>query len=120
MYLAKLFASLEKVTNEPWTISILGLTFKPETDDQRESPAIKIVNKLLPSCKEIRILDPIIQSNTQTPWPTDSKIKVCQTIEETLVGTDAAILCTAWDLFKDIDWNEAKDFMNGIFMNQTS
>lgn len=108
VYLAKLAASLKK---EPWTISILGLTFKPETDDQRESPAIKIVNKLLPACKEIRILDPTIQSNLQTPWPHDSKVKVCQTIEETLTRTDAAILCTAWDTFTGIDWNKAKDLM---------
>ncbi|RFU61299.1 UDP-glucose dehydrogenase family protein [Peribacillus glennii] len=111
VYLAKLADSLDKVTNEPWTISILGLTFKPETDDQRESPAIKIVNKLLPACKEIRILDPTIQSNTKTPWPNDSKIIVCQTIEETLVGADAAVLCTTWDTFTSIDWNEAKAYM---------
>ncbi|WP_050184020.1 UDP-glucose dehydrogenase family protein [Domibacillus robiginosus] len=108
VYLAKLAASLKK---EPWTISILGLTFKPETDDQRESPAIKIVNKLLPACKEIRILDPTIQSNLQTPWPNNSKVKVYQTIEETLVRTNAAILCTAWDTFTGIDWGKAKDFM---------
>ncbi|GAX92004.1 UDP-glucose dehydrogenase family protein [Effusibacillus lacus] len=110
-YLNKLTDVLLANAKKPWTIAVLGLTFKPDTDDQRESPAIRMVEQLLEHCIEIRILDPTIQMPTQTPWPDEPKIAVCSTIEETLSAADAAILCTEWEQFGKINWKETVPIM---------
>jgi UDPglucose 6-dehydrogenase len=110
-YLEKLTRTLQEIAKRPWKIAILGLAFKPETDDQRESPAIQVVNHLLQECDEIRIVDPTIQTRNQTPWPHEQKIMVCRTTSESLTGADAVILCTEWEQFSNIDWKEAATHM---------
>lgn len=105
-YLEKLTRILHDTTHKPWTIAILGLTFKRDTDDQRESPAIRMIHQILKDCKEIRIFDPTVTALEQTPWSTEMKIKVCSTFEETFALVDAAILCTDWEIFATIDWKE--------------
>lgn len=110
-YVEKLVSVLSGSAKKPWTIAVLGLTFKPNTDDQRESPAIHLINKLMKECKEIRILDPTVLTNKQTPWSTEKKIRVCQNIQDTFMKADAVILYTAWEMFAQIDWKEAARYM---------
>ncbi|GIM47104.1 UDP-glucose 6-dehydrogenase [Collibacillus ludicampi] len=110
-YTEKLNRLLQKIAKRPWKIAILGLTFKPDTDDQRESPAIQVVNHLLEECEEIRIIDPTIQTRNQTPWPHEQKVTICRTTTESLSGADAVILCTDWEQFSNIDWKEAASHM---------
>ncbi|WP_018131687.1 UDP-glucose dehydrogenase family protein [Effusibacillus pohliae] len=107
LYLRKLTEALRGTAKEPWVIAVFGLTFKRDTDDQRESPAIRIVEQLLADCQEIRILDPTVEFPSQTPWPDERKVVVCQTVEEALSAADAAFLCTDWEMFATIDWGEA-------------
>ncbi|MFC4768594.1 UDP-glucose dehydrogenase family protein [Effusibacillus consociatus] len=106
-YLKKLVQTLRETVDKPWIVALLGLTFKPNTDDQRESPAIRIVEELLPDCQEIRIIDPTIEFPDQTPWPDERKVVVCKTVEEAFSAADAAILCTEWEMFAKINWEEA-------------
>jgi UDPglucose 6-dehydrogenase len=110
-YLSKLEDTLQATADKPWVIAILGLTFKSNTDDQRESPAIKIVNRLLKHSNEIRILDPTVKSIGQTPWPDESRVRVFTNIDQALANAHAAILCTEWDIFATIDWKAAARLM---------
>jgi UDPglucose 6-dehydrogenase/GDP-mannose 6-dehydrogenase len=78
------------------TVTVLGLAFKPGTDDLRDSPALAVIGELKRRGAEIRSFDPLI---TSLPG-----IRVCGSVEEALAGVDAAIIVTAWPEFAALDW----------------
>lgn len=82
------------------TFAILGLTFKPNTDDLREAPSLKIIRKLLSLGAKIKVYDPIIK---YLPVFND-EIEYSQSIKDCLKNVDATLLVTEWDEFKDADW----------------
>ena len=91
-------------------ISILGLTFKPETDDLRSSPALDAIQILLEKGANIFAFDPILKSK-----PNSIKLlqncTVCTTIEDALKDSDVAMIFTKWPEFKSIDSKFLKQFM---------
>ena len=91
-------------------ISILGLTFKPETDDLRSSPALDAIQILLEKGANIFAFDPILKSK-----PNSIKLlqncTVCTTIEDALKDSDIAMIFTKWPEFKSIDSKFLKQFM---------
>jgi len=91
-------------------ISILGLTFKPETDDLRSSPALDAIQILLEKGANIFAFDPILKSK-----PNSIKLlqncTVCATIEDALKDSDVAMIFTKWPEFKSIDSKFLKQFM---------
>ena len=91
-------------------ISILGLTFKPETDDLRSSPALDAIQILLEKGANIFAFDPILKSK-----PNSIKLlqncTVCATIEDALKDSDAAMIFTKWPEFKSLDSKFLKQFM---------
>jgi UDPglucose 6-dehydrogenase/GDP-mannose 6-dehydrogenase len=91
------FSSLENLK-----IGILGLSFKPETDDIRESPAITIIKKLLKYNSYISAYDPIAQANTKKLF-NKNEIKFCKSIYEAIYNVEVIVLLTAWEEFKDLD-----------------
>ncbi len=86
-------------------IAILGLSFKPETDDTRESPAYDIVPLFAEKGAEIVIYDPIA-AETEISGATRT-----DTVWEALTGASAAILVTEWQEFIDLDWKRAAQVM---------
>lgn len=86
-------------------IAALGLAFKKGTDDVRESPALKMVNRLKQEGAEVKAYDPKASGNALKvlPW-----LKVCSSIEETLQDAEGVLILTEWDEFKGINWREAK------------
>lgn len=105
-YLAKLFSALQAMAAKPWTLAVLGLSFKAGTDDQRESPALHLIKKVWHDCREIRVYDPVVrQLNGIPPWA-GQKVIVCPSSAEALKGADAAVICTAWEEFTRIDWSQ--------------
>lgn len=82
-------------------IGILGLAFKPETDDMRESPAIPIVNTLIEQGAVIKAYDPVAQHEARKIFD-GSKISYCDELNETIDNTDAVLLLTRWDIFKEV------------------
>lgn len=94
----KYYNSLENLN-----IAILGLTFKPDTDDLRESPAIDNISILLEERANITVYDPIGENNCKKIF--DNRIKYRNTIEETLKNADICFIFTAWDEIKNIDAN---------------
>lgn len=86
------------------TVAVLGMTFKPGTDDMRESPATVIVDRLLTEGATVRSWDPMAQPQTTPPWSSTTR---CASPLEALTGSDAAMLVTEWPELRDVDWPEA-------------
>ncbi|MDX9893031.1 MAG: UDP-glucose/GDP-mannose dehydrogenase family protein [Patescibacteria group bacterium] len=104
---------VKKIERELWvldgkTITVLGLAFKPNTDDIRNAPALKIINVLKKEGAKIKAYDPQAMDNTKKIV---SDIEYCSNINEALEGSEALIICTEWDEFKAIDLVKAKELM---------
>jgi UDPglucose 6-dehydrogenase len=82
-------------------VAVLGLTFKPNTDDARESPAEEIIRMLLTDGATVASYDPV----GHLPWGAEGYSQV-KTLAEALRGAAAAILATEWDELVGADWTE--------------
>ncbi len=82
-------------------IAVLGLTFKPNTDDLREAPTLINIPILLEEGAKIRAYDPIGEENFKKIYP--NEITYCQSIEDTLKDADLCFIFTEWDFVKNID-----------------
>ncbi|GAB6462958.1 MULTISPECIES: UDP-glucose/GDP-mannose dehydrogenase family protein [Bacillus] len=91
-------------------IAILGLAFKPNTDDMRESPAIMITQVLDKLGAKIFAYDPIAMENAKPLLP--GNVKYTETCEEALTKADLAIIITDWDEFKSIDLSKLEGVMD--------
>jgi UDPglucose 6-dehydrogenase len=91
---------LGRALPEMWRrkVAILGLAFKPMTDDVRESPALDIVPLLLEDGAEVTMYDPVA-----APLAISGAVR-CETVWEALEGVSAAVLVTEWQEFIDLDW----------------
>lgn len=81
-------------------IAILGLAFKPNTDDMREAVSIKIINKLLEEKAEVIAYDPMAIENAKKIF--GEKIKYASSAMECIKNADCCIIVTEWDEFKKI------------------
>ncbi len=88
-------------------IAVLGLAFKPHTDDVRESPALDIVPLLLEEGAEVTCYDPIA-----APIDIDGAVR-CDTVWEALEGASAAVVVTEWPEFIELDWARVREAMTG-------
>jgi UDPglucose 6-dehydrogenase len=82
------------------TIAILGLSFKPNTDDIREAPAISIIQSLLKEGANIRAYDPVAMENTKAILP---DITYCNDAYDACDGADAVVIVTEWNQFRNLD-----------------
>lgn len=92
-------------------IGILGLTFKPETDDMRESPSLVIIPELLKDGAEITACDP--EGLRETEKLLGSSIKYSTDPYETADGADALVLLTEWKQFCSLDIARIRQLMRG-------
>jgi UDPglucose 6-dehydrogenase len=91
-------------------ISILGLTFKPDTDDLRSSPSIDAINILLEKNAKVFAFDPIFESKPNAiKLPEGSKI--CNKMEDALKDSDMVLVFTKWNEFKMLNSEFLKQFM---------
>ncbi len=86
-------------TLEGKTISVLGLTYKPNTDTLRRSAAIELCHRLLDSKAIIRAFDPIVKS---LPDDLRKRIQICGSAIEAVEGSDAAVIATEWEAFRGL------------------
>ncbi len=98
------------------TIAVLGLAFKAETDDVRESPAITIVTGLLKEGCRISAHDPVAMQNFSRLFP---DLKFCRDEYEALQKADALIICTEWNEYRNLDLEKAKLTMKGNIILDT-
>lgn len=95
------------------TVAILGISFKPDTDDLREAPSMAIIQQLLDSGASIRVHDPAAKLPS---GQLSERLQQLGSIEETLVQCDAAILCSEWEAYKKADWARLRPYMKQHFL----
>lgn len=89
-------------------IAVLGLSFKPDTDDTREAPSITIVNKFLELGAEVRVYDPVVK---EYPSDMDRGAIVASDPYSALKDSDLLVLVTEWKEFLDLDYGKIKSLM---------
>jgi UDPglucose 6-dehydrogenase len=87
------------------TIGLLGLAFKPETDDLRDAPSLQIAERLLQMGARVKAYDPIAMGACRQQYP-DLKIYYCESPLELAADADALVLVTEWDEFRDLNLPE--------------
>jgi len=104
---------MKKIEKELWVIdnkeiAVLGLAFKPNTDDIRNAPALKLVKKLKQDGANIQAYDPQAMENTKKEIP---DIKYFDNPYDAVKDAEALIICTEWDEFKNLDLAKIKELM---------
>jgi UDPglucose 6-dehydrogenase len=87
------------------TIAILGLSFKPNTDDIREAPALSIIKQLLKGKGKIKAYDPVSMKSTQSILP---DITYCKDPYDAVKNADALVIMTEWNQFRNLDLDRLK------------
>lgn len=93
------------------TIAILGLAFKPETDDMREAPALVVIEKLLADGATVRVFDPIAMDECKRRI--GDSVTYCKNMYDAADGADVFALLTEWHQFRMPSWNVIKKVMTG-------
>ncbi len=88
------------------TIALLGLAFKPNTDDLREAPSLVLASRLLAEGAEVRAWDPVADARRLLQGVT-----FCGSVLEAVTGADAAVIVTEWDELRSLASAETRDAM---------
>jgi UDPglucose 6-dehydrogenase len=83
------------------TVAILGLSFKPETDDMRESPSLPLVAGLVAAGAAVRAFDPEAMANARDMLP--AAVHFCADSYDAVAGADAMVIVTEWNQFRSLD-----------------
>ena len=89
--------------------AVLGLAFKPHTDDMREAPSRTLIRGLLDCGASVTAYDPIAADNARKLLP--DAVEYAADVKEALRGADCAVIVTEWPEFKTLDWNEVAPLM---------
>jgi UDPglucose 6-dehydrogenase len=90
-------------------IGVLGLSFKPETDDMRESPAIEIIAAMLKRGATVRAFDPVAMDESKHYI---SGIEYASDEYDAISGADALVIVTEWNQFRALDLEKVKNLLN--------
>jgi UDPglucose 6-dehydrogenase len=82
-------------------IALLGLSFKPDTDDMRDASSLVLAARLQGEGAAVSAYDPVSERPARELLPT---VELCESPEEALEGADAAVLVTEWPEFAELDW----------------
>ena len=93
------------------TVAVLGLSFKPNTDDIRESPALHIIERLLEDGATVRVYDPAAMDNVRKVFK-DALI-YCQNAYDAATGADAVVVVTEWNQFRNMNLKKIKEVLKG-------
>lgn len=104
---------LAKATHWLWTlkdkrIGVLGLSFKPNTDDIRFAPAMELIGRLLQEHAQVRVYDPQAMAKTRELFP---GIHYGADPYEVAEGSEALMIVTEWESFRELDWLRIRDLM---------
>lgn len=115
---------LNKIKDTLWiikdkTIGILGLSFKPNTDDIRNAPSIDIIRALQSEGAAIKVYDPqamkkasvVLGEKTKSKHTSDRAIKFCRDPYEVCAASDCLLIITEWDEFKELDFLKVKKLL---------
>ncbi len=93
------------------TVAVLGLAFKPKTDDMRDAPAITIIRDLLEEGVTVKAYDPIAMENAKRIFVKEKELTFVKDSYEAVKGTDLCIIVTDWNEFKELDLAKVKKLM---------
>lgn len=107
---------IDKIKRALWilkdkTIGVLGLAFKPETDDIREASSIRIIRELQREGARLRLYDPKGMDNMRDLFPDDERAVYCADPYAAAEGANALLLVTEWDEFRNLDFARLKQLM---------
>lgn len=108
------FRKLNKAFNNDLNgkvIALWGLSYKPDTDDMREAPALVIIEKLIQAGSIVRVFDPVAMEETR--HKIGNSVIYCQDMYDACTGADASALLTEWKQFRMPEWKRVKELMNG-------
>jgi UDPglucose 6-dehydrogenase len=83
------------------TVAVLGLSFKPETDDMRESPAIPLVSSAVAEGARVKAFDPVAMDNAREVLP--DAVVFCGDAYDAATGADVLVIATEWNQFRSLD-----------------
>jgi UDPglucose 6-dehydrogenase len=92
-------------------VAMLGLSFKPETDDMRESASIPIAHSLVDEGAEVRVFDPVAMDNARSMLP--DGVVYCEDSYDAATGADALVIATEWNQFRSLDMERIKNALKG-------
>jgi UDPglucose 6-dehydrogenase len=93
------------------TVAVLGLTFKPETDDMRDAPSVPIINRLAEEGASIRAFDPVGMAHASTLLP--DSVAYCADAYDAVAGADVLVLVTEWNEFRALSPTRLRKAMRG-------
>lgn len=103
----------EKIHQALWVVkgkrvAVMGLAFKPNTDDIRFAPALEVVKRLLDEGAVVHATDPEAMPRTKALFP---QVRYHEDPYDALRDADAALICTEWNSFRTLDWERAGNLM---------
>lgn len=106
-------ATLDKVKDALWNledkrVALLGLSFKPNTDDVRFSPALALARRLLDEGATVVGYDPSAGANAKSDLP---GLDIASTVDDALEGAHCMVVCTEWDEFRSLDLRRTKGLL---------
>ena len=90
------------------TVAVLGLTFKPNTDDMREAPSLALITALQDMGARVRVFDPAGMSQAQTVL---ENVVYCDSAYDCAEAVDALVIATEWEQFRALDLDRLRDLM---------
>jgi len=113
---ARIDVFIKKIKDALWVIkgkkiAVWGLSFKPNTDDIREAPALKIIPKLLNEGALLQLYDPKAMENTKKVIPPSDQVFYASSAYAAAKGAHAIAIITEWDEFKNVNLQEIKKLM---------
>jgi len=94
-------------------VAVWGLSFKPQTDDIREAPALTVISRLLELGARIQAHDPEAMTATRQYLGNNPAVSFAASAYEALEGADALVICTEWTKFREPDFERMKSLMKG-------
>ena len=96
-------------------IGLLGLAFKPQTDDLRDAPALDIAKRLIERGARVKVHDPVAMDRFRAENP-NLDVTCCQTAEDVADSADALVLVTEWPEYRDLEWENLAPRMRSAIM----
>ena len=90
------------------TVAVLGLTFKPNTDDMREAPSLALITALQDMGARVRVFDP---AGMEQARPLLQNVTYCTNAYESADAADALVIATEWEQFRALDLGRLRDLM---------
>jgi UDPglucose 6-dehydrogenase len=94
-------------------VCVLGLAFKPDTDDVREAPALDIIPRLCEQGATVHAYDPAARTTAERVLPAHERLRYCADAYEAAQQSHAILIATNWPEFRDLDWQRIASTMAG-------